>query len=400
VSVLGRSRSASALALLTTALVSGAFAGLIAGCFIWLFDEGIQLVWVDLPERVGVDPFDSWWLFAILIGGGLLVGLCQRFIGNYPRPMEDAIATWRAGGHIEPIVAPKSAVNALVALVMGGPIGFEDALVGLLGGTATWIYARIGAVGDLVRQAWGAETIDDLPHVARHLPYWLAALTGLFTYKWLPFGAVDVGFRFENLDTRVEIADGLRLTAFAAIVVVPTAWAVSVVGRAERATVFRRAPILIATAAGLLFALLALGDDLILFSGQQGIQLLPLDDTGQLLYVAVFKWVALVVALLAGWRGGPIFPSYTSVAALGVIAADLVDVPPHLMMVAGIAAVSMVFCKSSIPLAFILTLYPTPLSYAGAILLGCVGAAVGLAVAGAFGALPETPGSEPVDRQG
>jgi hypothetical protein len=39
-------------------------------------------VWVDLPERVGVDPLDSGWLVAILIGGGLVGGLGLRVVGG------------------------------------------------------------------------------------------------------------------------------------------------------------------------------------------------------------------------------------------------------------------------------------------------------------------------------
>lgn len=387
--VVERNRPAAAIALLVVAIVSGALAGVVGAAFIWLYEEGLDLVWTDLPDKVGVAPYDSWWLFAILIGGGALVGICQRVIGAQPRPIDEAVATWSAGGHLPASDAPKAGFNSIIILVAGGPVGFEAALIGLLGGTASWINQRIASVGRLVRQAWGAERIDSLPSVAHHIPYWLAALSGLFTYKWLPFGTLDMGFRFSSFDGRVDVGEGLWMFGWAALVVVPAAWALAVVGRAEFATVSRRAPILIAMAGGLVFAILALGDDMVLFSGQQAIQQLPDATTGQLFYVTVFKWAALVLALLAGWRGGPIFPSFTSAAALGVLAADVVSVSPDLMMVAGIAAVSVAFCKSRLPLAFVLTLYPTPLSYAGPILIGCLGGALGLAVAGAFGAAPQ-----------
>jgi chloride channel protein, CIC family len=185
------------------------------------------------------------------------------------------VATWRGGGHIEPSVAPRSAVNSLVALVSGGPVGFEAALTGLLGGTATWVGHRITVVGQLIRQASGAEEVGPVRGTVSRLPYWLAGLSGLLTYHWLPFGKVDLGFRFEHFDGRLGVGEGLAVFAFAVLVVVPAVWAVFVIGRAERATVFRRNPILVAMAGGLLFALLAVPNDLVLFSGQQGIQLLP-----------------------------------------------------------------------------------------------------------------------------
>lgn len=383
-----RSRPASVLALLTTAIVMGAMAGLVAAGFIWVVREGTRILWTDLPERLGVDPYDSWWLFVVPVVGGALVGIGQRVVGNYPRPIEDAMATWRAGGHLEPAEAPRSAVNSLVALVAGGPVGFEAALTGILGGLATLISRRIGVVGDFVRDAWGTERVESVPRAVHRLPYWLAALSGLFAFHWFPLGGGDLGFRFTPFDGELRVGEGLAAFVIAAVVVVPATWAVAVVGRAEKATPFRRSPILIGMAGGLVFALLAVPDPLVLFSGQQGIQQLPDAGTFDLAYITIVKWLALMVALLAGWRGGPVFPTYTAVAAFAVIASGLVDVTPAIMMVAAIAAVSVVFVKGSVPLAFVLTLYPVPLSYAAVILVGCAGAAAALAVARSLGALP------------
>jgi H+/Cl- antiporter ClcA len=107
-----RGRPASLVALLVTALVTGAFVGFVAAAFIWLIEEGTTLVWRELPEAIGVDPFESWWIIAVPIVGGLLVGAGQIVLGNYPRPLEEAIASWKEGGHIEPQVAPKTAVNS------------------------------------------------------------------------------------------------------------------------------------------------------------------------------------------------------------------------------------------------------------------------------------------------
>lgn len=381
-----------------TAIVAGAFAGFVASTFIWAVEEGTALIWSDLPDRIGVDPFGSWWLFAIPVIGGALVGVGQIVLGNYPRPLEDAVATWKRGEQIDPVVAPKTGINSFVALVAGGPVGFEAALTGVLGGTATWIGQRITTVAQLVRQAWGAERIDDVSRSVHQLPYWLAAVSGLFAFKWIPFGGIDMGFRFTGFDGRPGIGPALAAFVFAMLVVVPAAWAMSVVSRAEHATFFQRSPILIGMAGGAIFALLAVPNELVLFSGQQGIQLLPDTDLGDLAYVTIAKWVALVIALYTGWRGGPIFPTFTSIAALAVIVDELVDVGPDIMIVAGLAAGAVVLLKGSIPMAFVLTLYPVELSYASVILVGCVGGAVGLGLARAAGLVP-VPALAPVDAE-
>ncbi len=214
------------------------------------------------------------------------------------------------------------------------------------------------------------------------------------TYRWLPYGQIDLGFRFERSVGFIGIGDALVVVVFAAVVAVPAAWAAHAVARAEGATGFRRSPVLVAMAAALVFATMALGSRFVLFSGQQGIQELVHLGTAELLYLTVAKWLALIIAFAAGWRGGPIFPLFFSVSALAVLSNDVIGTNSDLVMIAGIVAVSMVFLKGNIPAAFVLTLYVVPISFAGVILLGAVGAALALAIAGSLGALPRVP-SEP-----
>ena len=312
-------RPGSAAALVGVAIVGGALAALITASFIWLYESGLELVWNALPARVGVDPYSSWWPFAILIGGGLLVGLGQRLLGNYPESIEKVVDKWKNHERVEPRTIPATMVNSLLALIAGGPVGFEAALAGLLGGSATWIGDRIQTVRRLVRRAFGADDDESLPAALRQLPYWLAAVAGLITYRWLPFGQLDTGFRFGTFSGDLNVTTVLVSFGFAAIVSVPIAWAAHLANRAEDAARFRRAPIPFAMVAGLLFALLAMPTQLVLFSGQTGYQSLPELGYGTLAYLVVAKWVALVIALGAGWRGGPVFPLFFSVSAAAVL---------------------------------------------------------------------------------
>lgn len=386
------SRAGSVAALLSAALVGGAAAALGASCFIWLYETLLDLVWHDLPSAVGVDPFDSWWLFAVPALGGLLVGLGARFLGAYPAPMEQNIALWRSGGHVDPRKLPATATNSLTALAAGGPVGFEAALTGLLGGIATWISDRIGAAGTLVRQAWGAERIDTTDRLVRITP-WLAAVSGLFAYHWIPFGHLDLGFRFDDMQGRIGIVEGFAALGFGALVAVPAAWALSVVILAEDAPLSRRSPVVAGVVGGLAFAAMALGSEYVLFSGQQGIQRLVDLGNDELLYLTVAKWAALVVALSTGWRGGPIFPMIFTAASLGVVVAGVVDVGPDIVMVAGVASVTLVIVKANIAVGFVLTLYAVPFSYAAVILVAFAGSGIALALARSLAWLP-TPDAQ------
>lgn len=381
----------SVLSLLVTAAVGGAIAGVAGGAFIWLLETLIHLLWTDLPDALGVDPYRSWWLFAVPVGGGLLVGLGHRFLGDYPEPIDQVLTKWKAGEQLDVDTVPATWVNSLSALATGGPVGFEAALTGLLGGIAGWIAQRIGRARDVVRQAWGAETIESLPKALSSLPYWLAGLAGLVAYKALPFGAIDMGFRFGDISDASGSGNLLAMAVLAALLVVPTAWALRVVAWSETRKYSERAPELAAVCGALVFATMALGSEYVLFSGQQGYQLLPQLATGTLVYLSVAKWAALVVALLAGWRGGPIFPTITAASSIAVLVSTVVDVPVELLMVAAVASVSVVFVRGKVAVGLVLSLYVVPLSNAGFILVGCVAAAVAMALSRSFGWLPAEP---------
>ncbi len=360
-----------------TAIVTGAVAGLAAGVFIWLVEEGIALVWHDLPDALDVDPFDSWFLLAVPAAGGLLVGIGQRVLGNYPESIGHVVTKWRTGERVDPEAAPKSFVNSLVALVAGGPVGFEAALTGILGGSATWISDNLGAARVPVRKAWGAEQIDELPPAVRQVPVLLAAVSGLFAYRWLPFGGLDLGFRLRPGDGNIEIGDGLITFAFAALLVVPIVVAFRMVVVAEEARFFQRAPVLVGVAGGLVVALLAWPTELVLFSGQEGLNGLDELSRLDLGYLVVAKWLALTLVLFAGWRGGPIFPLWLSASAAGALVADLTGAPTQMLAAAGMTAVGVVFLKGKVLPAIVLTLYAVPFAFAGAMLIGALGAAVG-----------------------
>lgn len=383
-------RAASTGALLATAAVAGAVAGAMAAGFIWLVEGAVHLVWSTIPGWLDLDPFASWWLVAILVLGGLLVGLGQKYVGDYPVPLETNLQLWRNGGRVDPRTLPPTLAASLVNLGMGGPLGFEAALTGIVGACATWVGDRIRSVGTWVREAWGAQRIDGLPTQVRRLPYYLSGVSGLLVYRWLPFGQIDMGFRFTPELEHLGIRDAAVAFGFALVVAVPAAWAAAVVHRAEAATLYRRAPVLAGIAGGLAVAALAAGNQFVLFSGQESLQHLVTLGTGSLVFLAVAKWVALSVALLTGWRGGPIFPLFLAVSALAVACASLLGVDPTILMIAGITTVSLTLLRGNITAAFVLSLYVVPLAFTELMLIGVVGAALGYGLAGAAGLLPAT----------
>lgn len=389
--VRGRGRASSVALLFGVAALAGAGAAFVGAVFIFVVEQAVALVWEDLPGALGVEPFGVAWTLAIPVLGGALVGLGSRYLGDYPTSLEETLQRWRSGAAPDPKAGPASAVNSLAALAAGGPLGFEAALTSVLGATVEALHRRVRAAGHLVREAWGADRIEGLPRWARSLPAWTSALVGLATFLTLPFGTLDLGFRLEP----AEGWAGPRVLVVAAVVAaaaaVPSAWAVAVVRRAEHAGLHHRAPVLSGMVGGLLFAVLALGDSYVLFSGQQALAHIAGLGTGSLLYLALAKWAALVIALVAGWRGGPFFPLFLAVSSLAVAVHGPLGVEPELAVAAAIAAVSVVIVRGRVLVGFVLALYVVPLGYAGTLLVGAAAAAGVLALGARFALVPRPP---------
>jgi len=310
-------------------------------------------------------------------------------------PITEVVDRFRHGDGVEPSLVPGAFAIAVAALVAGGALGFEAALSCIVGGLATGIARRLGNGGEQVRAAWGLGASSPIPDRLRTVAGWVAALSGVFTFVWLPFGRIDLGFRLDDAAAARDPANGLLLVLYGLVAAVPLAWSFAVIVRAEHAALHERRPVLVGALGGLVLAALGSVDALVLFSGQEGIASLGDLSTGTLIYVAVAKWAALAVLMLAGWRGGPIFPLWLSAAAVAVLVLEPLGVPPEIAIVGGIAAVSTVFLRGRILPAVVLSLYAVPASYAGAMLLAAAGAAMAVLVAGELGWMPRRPSGRP-----
>ena len=379
---------APVLGVLGVAVVTGSLAGAAGAAFIWLVDAGIELVWDRLPDALDAG---TWWIVAAPVIGGVLVGLGQRFLGNHPAPISEYTKAWRSGGGIDAADTPASFANSLSALVFGGPLGFEAALTGVVGGVGAWAGDSIGRAGHLLRQSWGWEQVDQLPATLRRLPPWLAALSGVLTFRWLPFGSLHFGVDLPDVDTTLSAPEALSAFAAGAILAIPVAWLLYAVSRSEHASFFRRSPIMIAMAGGLVVGVLALGSDLVLFSGQGGLGRIADTPTAELAYAAAAKALALIVVYLAGWRGGPIFPLWFAAAAWGTAAARGLGLDGLTLAVACLTTVGVVFFRGKVLAGILLTMLIVPFSAFGAVIVGAVGSAVGFGLAEQAGLVPSLP---------
>jgi H+/Cl- antiporter ClcA len=377
-------RSREYLGLVVLSALLGAAVAAIAAGYVWVYHEGIHLVWHTLPDELGVEPF-AWWLILLTTTvGGVLVGLVLRFVPGNGGP--SPVAGHSLGGSADYRVAPAAALTTIVSLVAGASLGPEAALVTIAAAVGALVAARLeladgptrllgatgiaGVLGSLFGNPLAAAmlmletlTVGGPMLYAILIPGLVAATIGGEIFQWL-LGDPLVHYDLPGLG-QVRLRDFL----YAALVGIGGAIAGRVFIATTRAVHTRldapaaRRPIVVATAGGLAFGVLGLwGEHLTLFSGESSLQSLvdQRDSLGLtvLLYVLVAKIAATAISMTTGFRGGQIFPVMFVGAAFGVTVAHATgDVPDGLAIACGMVASTVAVMRVPIAAILIVTFF-------------------------------------------
>ncbi|GEL48793.1 hypothetical protein CHO01_39090 [Cellulomonas hominis] len=375
--------------LLVLSAVLGVPVSAAAWGFLHLVSEGTELVYDDLPSALGMDGTPAWWGVPWVGLGGLLVGLCIRYLPG-------------RGGHVPvngfstgaPPPAPREiagvALAALAGLTLGAVIGPEAPLIALGAGATAWA-ARLlrrdlperavlllGAAGSFAAISLlignplvGAFLLMEASALGGAalglvlLPGLLAA--GIGALVMVGLGSVTglgvVALTIPDLPTpaRPDLAQ-LGWAVAIGLVAPLLGWVIVRVGRAVAGRAAVR-PVAVAVVVGLAVGALAwlyagtTGHDVseVLLSGQEalGPLLLSADDhtVGALLLLLLCKGAGYGLSLGA-LRGGPVFPAMFLGAAGGLALSHLPGLPALAGAAMGIGAMSVVMLR--LPLTSVL----------------------------------------------
>ena len=406
-----RSRSYAVL------LVFAAFVGLAVSFAAWGFLELVHQIQVgvftDLPKDLGYHGGTPlWYYLPVLAIAGLVTAFAiVRLPGNGGHIPAEGLKT----GKTEPSWVPGVVLAGLASVGLGVVLGPEAPLIALGGGLGVFAIKRARSDAPEQAQAVFAATgsfaalsmIFDSPLIAAVILIEAAGLGGpTLPLILLPglLGAatgslISIGMgSWTGLDTSAYSLGALSLPQFARPDLADFGWTVAlalavaaglfVVVRSARALVpfMSRRRFLVLPATGLVVAGLGIlfhvtsgkGVSYALFSGQDSLNPLVSDagawSVGALALLLAFKGVAWSISL-AGFRGGPIFPSLFLGAAAGVMASHLPGFPLTPAVAVGMSAG--VACVLRLPLAaVVLGALLTSKSGAGAAPLIVVGVVV------------------------
>ena len=69
-------------------IVLGGIVGAVSWLFLYVVSSGIHFMWNELPGKFNL----PYWTILVCSIGGILVGLCQKYLGEYPKLMPEGMA--------------------------------------------------------------------------------------------------------------------------------------------------------------------------------------------------------------------------------------------------------------------------------------------------------------------
>lgn len=335
--------------LLLYAVLLGAVVGLATAAFLLVVHWFTGLIWETIPEQFG--EFGLYTLLVCTVGGAL-VGLGQQVLGNYPKPMQEALEEVRTNGGFDVQHIPHGVIISLISLGFGAALGPEAALIGLAGGLGTWVGQKLkisaqqvnaltyfsisGALGAFFGSPLGSAALplespegDELPSTWTFIPGVFAGVASLLVmlalagetlgvhYDYLPYTSPRNG-----TDLLLAIPFGLIGGLLGMLYTRLHHQFEHTFARLENQKVVRGA------LSGLALGIIATFFPLVLFSGQHEMNTLFTDGAtmggGMLILIGVAKLFAVALLLATGWKGGEFFPMMFTGAAIGMGVAYLI----------------------------------------------------------------------------
>lgn len=380
----------------------GALAGIVTILFIRCFEAIQHVLWDKLPATLGLGNRYPFYTLLICTIGGLLVGLCIKYLGSYPKSIEESLEDFKKTKHFDYKHVPHAFVTSMVSLGFGAALGPEAALTTIIGGISTWINKRIkqsvsnidelqyasvaGVLGALFGSPIGAAALPlseedkhtkHLPRLRALIPAIAAAIAGLLVFKALnsDSGYFDfnlLAYSFSPIDLVKFIAPALAGAIMGLLFVWSHGFFTRLVKPIQKNTV------LLAVVGGLLLGALAMITPLALFSGHEGIQTLIYDygTTSALVFIgfALVKVLAASSGLATGWKGGQFFPVMFIGAAAGLGMSYLIgSINPTLGLATGLSAALAAVLKKPVAAAILAMFFFPPNLYVTVALAALLG---------------------------
>ena len=347
------------LLLVIIAAILGLVAGGVTVGFVKLLTLIHELLWTTLPNEFG--GLTGYYTVAVTLVGGLLVGLCNHFFGDYPKSLEQSLEHFKKKKQFDYKHLPQTVMASYASLGFGASLGPEAALISLVGGLGSWIatllkrFTSLGEVAFISASATVATlfgsplggtllTQNELPKkrskIALYIPAIVAGFVSFAIFRHFSNGGF-FEFNFLPYDFTPSDLPSIVLVSLGGLVLGLTFLHLNKITN-YASDHLKVNDITHGILGGLVLGLLALLSSFVLFSGHEGIQELitdlPTFSGLALIAIALLKLVATSWLLSTGWKGGRFFPLMFAGSAFGLGLAILLNLDPMLGLGVGMSA--------------------------------------------------------------
>lgn len=340
-------------------IITGGIVGLLVWSFLAILTVTTRFLWVDLPNVIDIGA----WPLIVCVVGGILIGLSQKYLGNYPRLTDEVVAEFKQTKRIDYSSVFKGAITAICVLSFGASLGPEAALVGIVGGLSTWAgdvlkslvkkksilnehgdiiieYSIEATIGMVFRAPlFGVSTLLEDTKESRHIKliktvvYSLTTAAGFSVFILL--SKID-NKQFSIADFGTPALGGYEILAIIPLILLGVLLAKlyelfshsaqKVLKPLENYKVIR------AVIGGIVLGLVGTILPITLFSGEHELTEIAAKWTGMsaylLLAIGIVKLFLTEFCLASGWRGGHIFPIIFAGVSIGYGIALLFSIDP------------------------------------------------------------------------
>lgn len=328
-------KSGGVLILSAGAAGLGIVIGAISAAFLYLIDWGQHAVWESGWIQFKYAPL------LICSLGGILIGFCQRYLGDHPKNLHGAVEEIRKTGRLEYAHLPNGLISAFISLIFGASLGPGAAVVNLLGGLSTWASDKLKKLSSWLRIPESTPDRTLVHRLARRWPNVLAISIAVVIFiigiKDLYGGGVlKLNEPFAWIDLLWSIPMALLGATGGALFLGLGRW------MKQRLRFLKQKPVLRGVLSGCVLGLIACFLPMMLFSGQFYLQ--QVYEQAAILGFWMLLWIALArlflinLLLESGWKGGQFFPLMFASVAFGLSIKNLFPFVPDSAAIFGTMA--------------------------------------------------------------
>ncbi|WP_164917202.1 chloride channel protein [Clostridium sp. JN-9] len=374
--------------------VMGTAVGIFCWSFMFLINISSNFLWHELPQIIKVSNFSITIILCIL--GGVIIGLGQKYLGPYPKEMEEVLHEYKVTKTIDYKPLPEYIVCAFLPLIFGGSIGPEAGLFGMIAMFSTFLSVKIKNSNTELKEEFietstsavltaifqvpifstfsiNKDTIHKAQLISRkllnYITYSCTVLSSFFIIKFLNNLTHKESFIFKLNQSHISSKD---LLAFIPIIILSILIGLSFnyIGHLIKficnKTKLSLNPFLAAIIGGFIIALLGAYFPVILFSGEHALRGLVNNYSGMgvsyLLFIAFLKILATKISINLRWVGGQIFPTIFASFCIAFAISGILNIDPtYLVAVASTGIITVVLKKPVI--AVVLICFFLPMTY-------------------------------------